>query len=205
MPPARGNFDTIYRWHTTILFSYIHGMKTIEKLNEVLFLFKLESEYQGLNRFEIDKRLKEKNIEVSYRLLTEILHKLIKDQYLRTERGKAYLPNPTETDYYLLTLEGEIFQSNGGFLRKLEDEEYERWLNKKLRTTTIDANVSVSAVNKLFWATFAIAIAGALATWLSFINDNEKNSLREQLKKEQDLRKQIQAQPLHAKVDSSNK
>lgn len=92
-------------------------LSSIQKLDVVLFLFNPPSDSRGLHKVHIMDLIKEKNIQTTDRLLNEILYKLVKDEYLRTQPGEAlHGLNKVKTDYYLLTLDGEIFQTvTGGY------------------------------------------------------------------------------------------
>lgn len=66
-------------------------------------------------------------------------------------------------------------------------------------------NVSAHTVNRLFWATFIVAVAGALASWLSFINDNEKSNLQDQLRNAQDSIRFLQGTQANTPADTLKK
>jgi hypothetical protein len=104
-----------------------------------------------------------------------IFEKLVKDGYIKKEY-----------DLYSITFEGKMFSKAGGYAEQLRKYEYKKWLEEKLYKTTIDSNVSVHSVNRLFWATLAIALFGAIAPWLDYAKNTEIKALKKQIKELQD-------------------
>lgn len=96
----------------------------IEKIDLVLSIFKpsaFKREY-GETKLLIRQQV---HTEIEERLLEEILFKLEKDGYLRSETGghvmreeKTYNADPK---IYKLTFEGELFQIKGGYTQELKD------------------------------------------------------------------------------------
>jgi hypothetical protein len=111
------------------------SITAIQKLDSVLSIFDPNSTYRGINNLKIKELLKEKKIDIGERLLTEILHKLVKDNYLRIEVADAMVGTQTfkNISYYLLTFEGELFQTNGGYLEEARArDERRRWEDRLL-------------------------------------------------------------------------
>jgi len=117
-------------------------------------------------------------------LIITALDKLATDGYLNRDG--------TSNNYFNISGEGHQFMDNGGY------EEYVKKINTKegrdeiIEQSILDTNTSVRSTNtiqgksikwnaKLFWITLAVAVAGALASWLQVLNDSEKRELRHKL------------------------
>lgn len=83
-------------------------------------------------------------------------------------------------------------------------------LNRQQTQSIIDTNQSVTDTNliqqknikrndKLFWVTLFVAIAGAIASWVSIINANENRSLKDKVQTQDTLIKSLQKQLLQTK------
>lgn len=89
----------------------------IQSIDSVLSIFDPSSQLRGMHNLKIKELLRHEQINLSDRLLREILHKLVKDNYLRIEIAEATVGTMQVKDvnYYLLTFEGELFKASGGY------------------------------------------------------------------------------------------
>ena len=78
-----------------------------------------------------------------YKLLSEILHKLEKDGYIRNA-----VPNPFATANYCSTFDGRFFlNEKGGYIQQLEDERLQRIINE-----TDESTRKANEVRMVKWA-----------------------------------------------------
>lgn len=98
-------------------------MNPLDQIDSVLLSFNPKESIEVSN---IYVRIKEKKIIIDVVRLNEILHKLIKDGYLRivVVKGATLGVNMDDISYYVLTFEGEFFQYTGGYSeeKKVSDD-----------------------------------------------------------------------------------
>ena len=78
------------------------------------------------------------------------------------------------------------------FDKLLAEEKRKQDLEEALISSSINANKAGTKVNKLFWLTFAVAVAGVIIQLLSYTNDKEKHSLQQEVKRQDTLIQQMQ-------------
>jgi hypothetical protein len=130
-------------------------------LDKVLYSFEPNNRNRGVHNLDISNNLATSDTKINRSVLTEILFKLVKDGYLRIEVDDAIINYQTvkNIDFYLLTLEGEIFQLSGGYIKQIE-------------TTSKNENRRLSYDRRLIWGTWFAGIAAILVllwqVWLWF-------------------------------------
>jgi len=125
-------------------------MTPIQKLDFVFNQFVSTDDIPGYTRAMIEDGIKDNKIDIGNIQLIEILHKIKKDEYVRVVKGDLVwrgVKHP-ETDFYVLTFEGELFKLSGGYTQQAIDT-----ANAKRRAKLYEC--------QLLWAT---AFAGIGAT-----------------------------------------
>ncbi|RYZ18582.1 MAG: hypothetical protein EOO10_25535 [Chitinophagaceae bacterium] len=103
--------------------------------------------------------------------------------------GKGLLGVGDHDNIYI-TPKGWEYES---FDKVLGDEKRKRDLEESVLDSSHKANVSGTKVNKLYWVTLAVAIAGVFATGLTYFNDREKYDLQQQVKAQNTLIQSLQS------------
>lgn len=109
----------------------------IELLDEVLIIFNT-TQYNSLHLIALSNLLKEKNIDIPQILLMDIVSKLEVDGFIKKSKAETISVNGhviNDVPFYLITIEGEIFQLKNGYkgvnertiLEKAKDERRD-WL-----------------------------------------------------------------------------
>jgi len=85
-------------------------------------------------------------------------HTLLNDQLI----ADGYLvPDPDDSDKFILTAEGRFFIMRGGYKAKYQYDEYLRKLNEQQIQSVIDTNESVKSTNqfqkRILWVTLIVS------------------------------------------------
>ncbi len=78
------------------------------------------------------------------------------------------------------------------FIEKIISSEEQSSLTTSIKSTNAIQNDNIKTSGKLFWLTLAIAGIGAVAPWVQFFKDSEKDKLRRQLQDKDIVIKQLQ-------------
>ena len=179
---------------------YIEPLPTCDKILD------LYNDKVAIEQNTIYNRLRGEQIKDD--LIYAALAKLVSDKHL-TPRN--------DNSFYNLGGDALIFIQQGKYLglveretkreeKELRNEELKEILDThtlKVGNSVIDTNIiqskNIKSTAKLFWVTFAIAVAGAIASWVQVINGNENKSLKDTIQKQDTLIESLQKQRLQIK------
>lgn len=135
-----------------------------EILDRVLSACKPDTEYKGYNPIAIDSRLLRAGTKISSTKLHEALYKLVKDEYVRFEEQETFMTNQKIiVKYYMMTFEGEVFMSNGGYV------EESKVLDAARHRDEILENQSLSNANRLNYLTFWLAVGSIVLALIEIV------------------------------------